>query len=116
MNKGRLSLEQWKELDKILKEEEFKNEVRNTEDFFERKLEEWLSQEVSEPKLKDYKEEHNLEKRAEILKERDVELKKYRKKRLSELEEYYKKNKNIFPELKKFLEEKIKEEKQEIRD
>ncbi|RHZ35755.1 hypothetical protein [endosymbiont GvMRE of Glomus versiforme] len=116
VNKGRLNSEQWKELDKILKEEEIKNKVRTAEDFFEIKLEEWLSQEVSEPKLKDYKEEHDLEKRAEILKERDVELEKYRKERLSKLEKFYKKNKDVFPELNKFLEEKIAEEKEEVKN
>lgn len=66
--------------------------------------------------LKEYYNENNLEKRAEILKKRDIEIINYRKKRLSKIEEYYKKNKDVFPELEKFLEEKIEEEKQEVKN
>lgn len=116
VNKGRLSSEQWEELDKFLKEEELKKEVKSANDFFERKLEEWLLQEISEPKLREYHKEQNLEKKAEILKERDIEILNYRKKRLSKIEEYYEKNKDVFSELSKFLEEKLEEEKQEVKD
>lgn len=114
-NKGKLNSEQWEELNKFLKEEEFKKGITSANDFFERKLEEWLTQEISEPKLREYHREYDPEKRAEILKERDIEIRNYRKKRLSEIEEYYKKNKNIFPELNKLLEEKIKEETREVK-
>jgi len=114
VKKGKLSSEQWEELDKILKGEEIKEEVKNAENFFERKLEEWLSKKVLKPKLKEYYKEHDLKKRAEILKERDIEIRDYRKKRLSKIEEYQEKNKDVFFELNKFLEEKIKEEKQEV--
>ena len=55
-----------------------KEEKEKVENFFERKLEEWLSQKAPKPNLRSFgRKENSLEKRAEILKKEDIMIHDY---------------------------------------